>query len=1424
MAAILRCLCRIIPTRNKRLSSQRFILTALPKTPDNWTAGDELYVSAHFAPRLIDGSQLGQFSGFTAGGVSWPDTVSGLTFTVNLNGTNYNAEVVTEPDSDLWNHLFSNSTPVQSHQIEDKRNLRLRSFPVLNLFNQLKELYEFTAEESPEEFIPVRHHQNPRKQFTTRSSLLFDNLVSNAGILADDVTYRRLDGIVTQFLSRGEPYITPAKINLIAQSASVSPIAVQFHMMQRFYRRPRLENSPPPQLPEIDFHSMLGILEDYPVLLRKLGIVVDLRISPAGNIPADGTISVTINGDTGGPVTSMQTRYEHNSSVSIFTCRGKDGNAADVRSGRLRLDDQSRYQLVQADADSMAMKSINLLGNLWLRNSQHVGRNYASPQSESLPSLKTAGLAVIKPMNAEVIHQAFLTANNLNTMFMANQPQEAFQQLRFEDVLQGYAIDVYDEVRQTWYSLCRRNGRYRLGTPAIDLVADDEGFIADSAVTKNADGLEDDLYVHDAVFQWDGWSLVAEKPGNTIIPEEVADDAEPGAISHGYERSGRVRQSPPDDFPMETNFIPQAGSLPKLRYGRRYRIRARAVDIAGNVIPLRPESGDMAHATNTVRFGRYEPVQPPAILLRTRVTEGESTERMVIRSNYDMTPEEYGSDPDVQQAISAYGHAYLPDNQRHMAPPKTAQFTAELHGEFDEAIGSGQNIQSWFNIAVKERGTFNDTMIVDTQTGQPTIPVEGQELITPSNLPPDIEPVQSLDDLNPGDSLATGQYVLHNTDQVRLPYLPDSLAGTAAFRGLPGAGSNSVFVSFNLSFPDAEPFRVVITEGEAAPQFRENDPQFGSRVLRVFLKKAEIVTVKLSSTLRDDDLSLMGIWHWLNEKGLSNSKLAELRDLIVQGRHWMFTPSRELVLVHAVQQPLEEAGFNSLQASKLNIGDTFARLSGGFNFHCKSTGRVDFLAEWEEPFDDQTRPLPQDGIDGREIIQKKGRVLEMPIEPFYEELNSIGFPVNLGNLTGYPYPKQAQPGFYDHDFGDTKHRRIRYLLNATTRFRDYFPPEIYEKSELISRRGPQTEIIVPSSARPDAPRVLYVIPTFGWEREDVAGGHVSRRCGGGLRVYLDRPWYSSGEGELLGVVMTGTAPVTGMNIAGPVTPAPLQAGVLQVAAPGFKPDNPLRLLTTQCGMDPIWKSEGTPSVLNPSNFPDAVKTQNGLTFEEADGLYASVAGHEVHFDEERKLWYSDIVVDLGESYYPFIRLALARYQPESIPDAHLSRIVLADFIQPAPDRTAAIMRSSASEIRVMVSGAFGMNKPSVNAGQSPIGQGGQDPIRLTHRVVATLEQRNQGTADAWLPAADQFTEVELDPVQQYGARMLWMTTFSLGSSDPQETLLAASVTPKDYRVVVREYEMLPVDQAQQGGTTSSIGPYIGRRIVYADAIDVPPAP
>ena len=59
------------------------------------------------------------------------------------------------------------------------------------------------------------------------------------------------------------------------------------------------------------------------------------------------------------------------------------------------------------------------------------------------------------------------------------------------------------------------------------------------------------------------------------------------------------------------------------------------------------------------------------------------------------------------------------------------------------------------------------------------------------------------------------------------------------------------------------------------------------------------------------------------------------------------------------------------------------------------------------------------------------------------------------------------------------------------------------------------------------------------------------------------------------------------------------------------------------------------------------------------------------------MWYSDIELDPGASYMPFVRLALVRYQPNSLPDAKISKVFLTDFAQVLPRRRAVFQRSGA---------------------------------------------------------------------------------------------------------------------------------------------------
>ena len=79
------------------------------------------------------------------------------------------------------------------------------------------------------------------------------------------------------------------------------------------------------------------------------------------------------------------------------------------------------------------------------------------------------------------------------------------------------------------------------------------------------------------------------------------------------------------------------------------------------------------------------------------------------------------------------------------------------------------------------------------------------------------------------------------------------------------------------------------------------------------------------------------------------------------------------------------------------------------------------------------------------------------------------------------------------------------------------------------------------------------------------------------------------------------------------------------------------------------------------------------------GARVSVAGFPPQYDEGRRLWFFDVDMSFETAdeadmrYYPFVRLALARYQPNGLvkggEDVKLSRVVLTDFVQLAPDRT-----------------------------------------------------------------------------------------------------------------------------------------------------------
>jgi hypothetical protein len=307
-----------------------------------------------------------------------------------------------------------------------------------------------------------------------------------------------------------------------------------------------------------------------------------------------------------------------------------------------------------------------------------------------------------------------------------------------------------------------------------------------------------------------------------------------------------------------------------------------------------------------------------------------------------------------------------------------------------------------------------------------------------------------------------------------LPYLPDPVARGASFDLEPGVQqpqSVPLQAPFSGTWPSLRGVRLLLQEGAGGPV---SDVTNGT--LTFNLLKSQTRQFNLACFANPADFLVFDyITHVSNQQSVLT--LAE------QSRVPQLTPPRLITLVHAVQRPL---AMPVLQLHAFRV-QTTATLEGVIAIHGGSTGSVDFFGSWQEPLDD--------GINAPSI-------------------NSFTSRVARAN----PAVTDSSTGGFMHHLNDTKYRRVTYWAVATTRFLEYFPKSVTDDPAQITQTSNLSVVDVPCSAPPPAPKVLYAIPTFRWTKTNTANSMThQRRCG--VRVYLDRPWYVSGDGELLGVVV-----------------------------------------------------------------------------------------------------------------------------------------------------------------------------------------------------------------------------------------------------------------------------------------------------------------
>ena len=703
------------------------------------------------------------------------------------------------------------------------------------------------------------------------------------------------------------PSPTPnPRLDLTQAKAFLQPLTVP--------KDPDYYHMKPTPKPTIDFHRMISMLGEYPHLLRLFGLVHDIEVDlPSGLLLPAVQVSATPTWTPKLTPASATTNVVPTTGATLpkFLAHPRTPNP-EIIQGVLRLSDtaaggQPAFPVVELELDGSTLKTLNF--------AQSVAGTFdqspeTTPQSWALPALRSAGLALAHTGQALDFGETMSNLDSMNAAVAAKTPIS----LAAEDVTRGFRIDVWDNRTNKWHQLCARSaapspapGGYAIGkaphTEVIPVPAGDEGWVALS-VAGGPQGGANDSYLPEILLRWANWSLVAPRVG-----KHLSDKPADGLQSD--------QNNPPEtDFPLQVAYAATPGTLPVLRYARSYRFRARAVDLAGNSVAFSsaPTTFSFNWGTKPLRYGRLEPVVSPPLIPHDPRTVGEHLERLVIRSEFWYTP----------------NSTVLPSS-RHVVPPSTTEEMAEAHGILDLPGGAGPDPAKYTVVA----------------------PRAGLTYATPSVL-------SSLGGLKDPDALDQPYYPV---DHLEVPYLPDVIARGALLRGLPGsAGPIDVsFANTPGTWPVAESFRLLVNAGHGAPIH----PTAGNdHTLTVFAPKATFATVRLSCFLDPVDLQSMGLWEWLEEQGLATPALAAIAR---SGRHYMFTPYRELVIVHAVRQPLTPPQFTKPHISR-GYGKTFALLSDTIKVDWKSSIKVDVLSKWEEPFDDGVNPARI----GRDRAQRPG--------------------------------------------------------------------------------------------------------------------------------------------------------------------------------------------------------------------------------------------------------------------------------------------------------------------------------------------------------------------------------------------------------------------------------------------------------------------
>lgn len=1341
------------------------IFTALPTR----RVGSDLYFSVLLSPQLggKEGSperhKLSLYPDFRDG--AWPTIVRAIEWQLALRWTAddrdeqfFDARVVSPaPDPDLFATLFPNDMPVDPFATDNPGTIPILSSPAGLLANALDDVQLKLARQSPD--------ARPR-YVDLVSAKSGNNRAPLDGFVIDPATRQQLNATIDGQLAQAGVVTSPSDL----QPASVR-LAVQ--MLRRMIAPTATQEQLAEALtwPDLDFHAAVSLLQSHPNLLRKLGLLVDLvapvsrlrresgdvRVYPYSTWPPPYDPDVT-----GVDITTAFPRVLTTLGASTFL--PKPRTAALTREGYVAMDG---VQAVTSNLESEVVAHESLATGL-VRMYREELESFGTPETGGTPARHSGGIELVRTSYATAFHKLLQGVDSNRARLATGDDVD----MSAEDVMIGQRLDVRRKGSRTWLSLHRRKGLltpYRGKDPGakVDLGAD-EGWAETAATSTVGEGTA--LWrVRETLAAWTGWSLSLPEPGLSLTPDNEAGnqptaEQAPEVIATLH---ATVDYTAPADGAL----------LPTLRFDEvPYEVRMRWVDLGGNSVASEKEGGPVLD----VPYMRHDPVASPAAYLAADPVWGESVSVVVLRT---------GNEPSSRRMTS----------DRYFAPPQVTAALCLAHGEFDDRSGR-PDPAAYTTIATRETAALAGSVTPDVLIDAPRT----------------------------------------------VPYLPDPIAEGLYLRGVP-TNRDAYDADFSLAWGGGWPERQL-----TRVRFSGSEPN-GARMsggqLVVGLVPGRVAHLRVSNALTREGLKVMDLWRRVRAAGFGNEASAR------KGAWWQLTPDRLIVVVHAVQRPLSPPKFvasgDGAWRANRSPGDSVAVVSGFLRLDEPSTESVDIVASRTYAVDDGpgtpppyvvvnapmgvigTSPVPDPGpggaVEDRSVgarvratlpdTRREALLLTAEAKSRFAEyfrlsrkVASSANPVVLNG--GRPVAEGSVRITYDDGGQVVTAPSTAYALDAesgtVTLLEDAEPtarvplgvdlgisyiPGPIERSSTDPRvaKGQQAaRVSVPSSARPLAPQVEQILPAFTWGNP--GGSNKSERSGGTLRLYLARPWFSSGIDEDLAIVL-------------------LPSGRREVV-------EARDALVTQWGQDPVVKSGGLPSSGHPgfptrTDFEGGTFTQ-GVRLAEVDapvdvlrfrvGSY-NAEGVVTGYDDERDMWFVDITMKPGAAYRPFVRLALARYQDASVGGLKLSPVTLVDVVQLEPNRNAGVAVRAPSRGAAKTSASVTLSGPSYVSNAVGPGPG---------KVYAILEKYDGPTGPKVVPSAmaawTEIQRVTLRGSVTNGGAATWTGSIPVPANRPRGT----------YRIVLEEYELhridgsaapLPQDQAARAQL-------LGERLVHQDIIGI----